>query len=310
MTQQAIQLGFLPRMAIHHTSASTMGQIYIPAVNWALMLACLGLVLGFHSSSNLTAAYGLAITITMVITTGLFFVLARSRWHWPTWLAMAVAGTFISFDLSFFAANVLKIAHGGWFPLAVAAAVFTLMSTWRRGRKIVFDRMRERLMPLEDFLKRLDADPPTRVAGTAVFLFSNPRGTPPALRFNVAHNKVMHETVVILTIETEEIPHVPPAERVRVETVRPGVFRMTATHGFMDEPDVPDLLKSKTDELRIGEDVSYFLGRESLVSTPKRGMAPWREKLFVWMSRNAQHATAFFNLPADRVVELGVQVEL
>ena len=226
-----------------------------------LLLACLGLVLGFRSSSDLTAAYGLAVTMTMVITTGLFFVLAHTRWKSPLSLAAAAAGIFISLELSFFAANVLKIAHGGWFPLTVAAAVFTLLSTWRRGRKIVFDRMRERLVPLEEFLKRLDGAPPGRVPGTAVFLFSNPHGTPPALRFNVAHNKVLHETVVILTVETEEVPHVPPAERVRVETVRSGVFRMTATHGFMDESDVPALLGSLPHEIAIGEDVSYFLGR-------------------------------------------------
>ena len=310
LTLQAVQLGYCPRVTIFHTSHAKMGQIYIPAVNWILMLACLGLVLGFRSSSNLTAAYGLAITITMVITTSLFFMLAWTRWRWPLPIAAAVAGTFLMFDLSFFTANVLKIVHGGWFPLAVAAAVFTLLSTWRRGRQIVYERMRERLVPLETFLKKLDAEPPVRVPGTAVFLFSNPNGTPPALRYNVAHNKVLHERVVILTIETEEVPHVPPADRVNFETVREGIYRMRATYGFMDEPNVPDLIASRPGITRPGEDISYFLGRESLISAPDRGMALWREHLFAWMSRNAQQAAMFFNLPPDRVVELGVQVEL
>jgi KUP system potassium uptake protein len=310
LTLQAVQLGYCPRVTIFHTSWSQIGQIYIPTVNWALMIACIGLVLGFQSSSNLAAAYGVAITITMVITTVLFFVLERVRWRWPLWVAVPVTGCFLVVDIAFFGANIVKVHHGGWFPLLVAAGVFTLMSTWRRGRKIVYDRMRERMVPLEDFLKKLDADPPARVPGTAVFLFSNAQGTPPALRFNVTHNKVLHETVLILTIETEEVPHVPPDERVKIEKVRPGIFRLTATYGFMDEPHIPNLLRSIPEAEKFAGDVSYFLGRESLVSTPKKGMARWREHLFVWMSRNAQHATAFFNLPADRVVELGVQVEL
>ncbi|MGC1272252.1 MAG: KUP/HAK/KT family potassium transporter, partial [Planctomycetaceae bacterium] len=307
---QAVQLGYCPRVTIYHTSPSQRGQIYVPVVNWMLMFACIGLVLGFHSSSNLAAAYGLAITITMAITTLLFFVLVSTRWHWPLWLALGVSGFFLAIDLAFFGANVLKITHGGWFPLVVAAGVFTLMSTWRRGRLIVFERMRERLIPLEQFLQRLDGEPPARVPGTAVFLFSNPHGTPPALRFNVAHNRVLHETVVILTIQTEEVPHVPDRERLRIETVRPGIYRLTAIYGFMDEPDVPALLDSQRQALGLNEDVSYFLGRESLVATPERGMVLWRENLFVSMSRNAQHATAYFQLPADRVIELGVQVEL
>jgi len=310
LTLQAVQLGYCPRVTIFHTSHAQMGQIYIPIVNWTLMLACLGLVLGFRSSSNLTAAYGLAITITMVITTSLFFVLAYTKWKWPLPAALLAAGAFLSFDLSFFGANLLKFIHGGWFPIAIAVGVFTLLSTWRRGRQIVYERMRERLVPLEAFLAKLDAEPPVRVPGTAVFLFSNPNGTPPALRFNVAHNKVLHEKVVILTIETEETPHVPEAERLKFEPIRDGIYRMTATYGFMDEPHIPSLLASRPDLAKFGGDVSYFLGRESLVSTPKRGMAPWREKLFAWMSRNAQPATAFFGLPPDRVVELGVQVEL
>lgn len=310
LTLQAVQLGYCPRVTIFHTSHAQMGQIYIPSVNWGLMLACIWLVLGFHSSSNLAAAYGLAITITMVITTLLFFVLVRSKWGWPLWLALPVAGFFLTVDLAFFGANVIKIHHGGWFPLAVAAGVFTLMSTWRRGRQIVYDRLRERLLPLDEFLGRLGVHRPVRVPGTAVFLFSNPAGTPPALRFNYTHNKVLHESVVILTVETEDLPHVPPAERVTVESVRPDVHRMKVSYGFMDEPDIPRALAAASERLKIGDDVTYFVGRESLVSTPRKGMARWRERLFAWMSRNAQPATTFFGLPPDRVVELGVQVEL
>jgi KUP system potassium uptake protein len=310
LTLQAVQLGYCPRVTIFHTSHAQIGQIYIPAVNWALMLACIWLVLGFDSSSNLAAAYGVAITITMVITTLLFFVLERTRWHWPLWLAIPVTAFFLVIDLAFFGANVVKIHHGGWFPLAVAAAVFTLMSTWRRGRQIIYERLRERLLPLEEFLDQLETRRPVRVPGTAVFLFSNPTATPPALWFNVAHNKALHESVVILTVETEDVPHVPPAERTKIASVRDDIHRLRVSYGFMDEPDIPRALASVSDELRIGEDVSYFLGRESLVSTPRKGMAPWREKLFAWMSRNAQPATAFFGLPPDRVVELGVQVEL
>jgi KUP system potassium uptake protein len=312
LTLQAVQLGYSPRVTILHTSPQQIGQIYIPSINWALMFACIALVLGFHSSSNLAAAYGVSISIDMVITTLLFFVLVRDRWHWSLPFALLVCGTFLALDLSYFGANITKIDDGGWFPLLVGGAAFTLMSTWRRGRILLGERMRQRLVPLELFLAELLSNPPPRVPGIAAFMSGNPIGTPPALRHNVKHNKVLHETVLLLSIDTAEVPHVPAAERLEIEQVGEGFWRVIATYGFMDEPNVPELLgQVHHSELVINEsEISYFLGRETLLATGKPGMALWRERLFTWMSRNAQTATAFFNLPPDRVIELGVQVEL
>jgi KUP system potassium uptake protein len=312
LTLQAIQLGYSPRLTIRHTSPEKIGQIYIPAVNWALMLACTALVLGFRSSSNLAAAYGVAITMTMVITTMLFFVLIHERWKWHLAVALLVAALFLSIDVAFLGANLAKIGHGGWFPLAVAGGVFTLMSTWERGRKLVGRRLRERLIPLELFLADLLLVPPIRVPGTAIFMSSNPIGTPPALRHNVMHNKVLHETVLIVIVETAEVPHVAASERMSIEEIGEGFWRLIITYGFMEEPDIPGVLASvRRPEVDLAEDkVSYFLGRETLLPSPKPGMALWRERLFAWMSRNAQPATQFFKLPTDRVVEVGVHVEL
>jgi KUP system potassium uptake protein len=312
LTLQSIQLGYSPRLTIRHTSAHQIGQIYIPAVNWTLMLACISLVLGFHSSSNLAAAYGVAITMTMVITTLLFYVLVRRHWRWSRLLALTVSGSFLAIDLAFFGANITKIAFGGWFPLVIAGAVFMLMSTWREGRQLLASRLRHRQIPLELFLANLLSDLPMRVPGTAVFMSGNPIGTPPALRHNVVHNKVLHETVVILSVETVETPHLDSQERISIEEVGEGFWRILIKYGFMEEPDVPRALATVTKpELNFAPDaVSYFLGRETLVATGKPGMAVWRERLFVWMSRNAQSATDFFNLPPDRVVEVGVRVEI
>ena len=239
LTLQAVQLGYAPRLTIRHTSAHQIGQIYIPIVNWALMLACIASVLGFHSSSNLAAAYGVAITMTMVITTLLFYVLVRDRWNWSLPVALAGCGFFLLIDLAFLGANLTKIRSGGWFPLVVAGVVFLLMSTWRRGRQLVARRMRENLIPLELFLAELLSNPPIRVPGVAVFLSSNPVGTPPALRHNVAHNKVLHELVVIVCVQTAEIPHVAAADRIDVEEIGEGFWRLILNYGFMEEPDVP-----------------------------------------------------------------------
>jgi KUP system potassium uptake protein len=312
LTLQAVQLGYAPRLTIRHTSAHQIGQIYIPIVNWALMIACIALVLGFHSSSNLAAAYGVAITMTMVITTLLFYVLVRDRWNWSLPVALAGCGFFLFIDLAFLGANLTKIGSGGWFPLAVAAIVFTLMSTWRRGRQIVARRMRESLIPLELFLAELLSNPPIRVPGVAAFLSSNPVGTPPALRHNVTHNKVLHEQVLIVCVQTAEVPHVATADRIDVEEVGEGFWRLILNYGFMEEPNVREALASvRHPGLRFDEDqVSYFLGRETLLCTSAPGMAKWRQGLFALMSRNAQTAMAFFKLPSDRVVEVGVQVEL
>ncbi|MBW3539860.1 MAG: potassium transporter Kup [Planctomycetes bacterium] len=312
LTLQAVQLGYVPRLRIEHTSEEQRGQIYIPAINWGLMLACIALVLGFRSSSNLAAAYGVAIAITMVITTTLFFVLVRSSWKWPLVLVIVAAMFFLSIDLSFLGANLLKIGSGGWFPLLVAGVGYLLMSTWRKGRQLLAARLRERLIPVELFLAELLSNPPPRVPGTAVFMSGNPIGTPPALRHNVIHNKVLHETVVILSVETAEIPHVPHAERLEVEQIGEGFWRIVVRYGFMEEPHIPRTLASvREPEFTFSaDDVSYFLGRETILPTSRPGMSLWRENLFTWMSRNAQTATRYFNLPPERVVELGVQVEL
>jgi KUP system potassium uptake protein len=312
LTLQAIQLGYCPRMSIEHTSEEQIGQIYLPTINWGLMIACILLVLGFRSSTNLAAAYGVAITMTMVITTLLFLVFLRDRWKWSVPAAAGLCGAFLVLDLAFFGANVMKIPDGGWLPLLVAASVYTMMSTWRRGRQVLGQRLRERLIPLELFLADLLIEPPSRVPGMAIFMSGNPVGTPPALRHNVMHNHILHETVVIAVVQTADIPHVPKNQRSQVEEIGEGFWRVFITYGFMDDPDVPrSLRKISRPPLNFHrDDISYFLGRETLLATEKPGMAKWREKLFVWMSRNAQTATHYFRLPPDRVVEIGSQIEL
>ncbi len=249
LTLQAIQLGYCPRLEIRHTSEQQMGQIYLPLVNWLLMISCIGLVLGFGSSSNLAAAYGVAITVTMVITSLLFFVLVKDHWRWNLAVAVLVSGVFLSIDLAFFGANILKIADGGWFPLLAAGFIFVLMTTWREGRQVLATRMKRRLIPLELFVAELLSNPPLRVPGIAVFMTGNPIGTPPALRHNVKHNHVLHETVILLTAETAETPHVRPSERLAVECVGEGFWRINVTYGFMDEPNVPrELLRTKNQD--------------------------------------------------------------
>jgi KUP system potassium uptake protein len=312
LTHQAVQLGFTPRLEIEHTSARERGQIYVPAVNWALMLGCIGLVLSFGSATRLAAAYGIAVTSTMVITTILFYAVERRRWKWRRWAALLLCGTFLVVDLSFFGANLLKVAHGGWFPLAVALAVFTLMTTWKTGRRVLADRLRRSTVPLRPFLKGLALEPVVRVPGIAVFMYSNPHGVPPALLHNLKHNRVLHETVIILTVETQEIPRVPASERLEVVPLDHGFYRVILRYGFMEEPDVPlELARVRLPGLQLDmHQVSYFLSRETLLATAHPGMWIWREKLFAWMTRNARPATSYFNLPPNRVVELGMQVEI
>jgi KUP system potassium uptake protein len=312
LTLQAIQLGYCPRMSIEHTSEEQIGQIYLPTINWALMIACIISVLGFRSSTNLAAAYGVAITMTMVITTLLFLVFLRDRWNWSLPAALGLCGAFLLLDLAFFGANVMKIPDGGWLPLLVAGSIYTMMSTWRRGRQMLGRRLRERLIPLELFLADLLIEPPSRVPGMAIFMSGNPVGTPPALRHNVMHNHILHETVVIVVVQTADIPHVPKNKRSQVEEIGEGFWRVFITYGFMDDPDVPrSLRKIHRPPLNFHrDDISYFLGRETLLATEKPGLPKWRENLFVWMSRNAQTATHYFRLPPDRVVEIGSQIEL
>jgi KUP system potassium uptake protein len=312
LTQQAIQLGYCPRLDIEHTSHFEMGQVYVPQVNWALMLSTIVIVIGFGSSTALAAAYGIAVTLTMVITAVLLQVVAIERWKWSPLVASSVTGIFLIIDLAFFGANVLKITHGGWLPLVIGGFLFTLMTTWKTGRQVVAARLTARAVPIEDFLLQVVETRPARVPGTAVFMTAQPRGTPPALAHNLRYNKVLHEHVITLMVTTQPVPHVPANQQVSIRELGHGVFHMAVRYGFMEDPNVPEaIVRARAQGLELDEDdVTYFLGRETLIVTKSPGMAMWRERLFVLMARNAVRATTFFRLPPERVVELGVQVEL
>jgi KUP system potassium uptake protein len=310
LTRQAVMLGFWPRLRIEHTSALQIGQIYVPAINWLLMLATIGLVIGFGSSSRLAAAYGIAVTMTMVITTLLAYVVAKKRWHWSIPLAGGVTLVFLVPDLAFFGANLIKIADGGWFPLFVGGVIFVTMTTWKRGRAILSERFREQMVPLQDFFELIHVERPARVPGMAVFMTSNLEGTPPALMHNFMHNRVVHQRVVLLTVITEEVARVSGAERVTIEELREGFVRVVARYGFMEYPDIPALLAQGTVPDYALEHTTFFLGRETLLASERPGMAIWRERIFAVMARNAQPATLFFGIPTDRVLEIGTQIEL
>jgi KUP system potassium uptake protein len=312
LTRQAVQLGYSPRVEIRHTSATTIGQIYVPSVNRALAIATIALVIGFRSSSALAAAYGIAVTATMGITTILAYVVARQVWHWSRWTAGAVTAVFITIDLAFFGANLLKVLHGGWVPLVIATLVFSLLSTWKTGRMVLGKRLRERAYPFDLFLKDLNRTRPHRVPGTAIFMTGSGAGVPPTLIHNLRHNKVLHANIVLLTVTTEDVPHVSRERAIELEPLSAGFFRVTLRYGFMEEPGVPEAMSdARARGLPIDkDDITYFLGRETLLPANHPGMAPWREKLFALMSRNAMRATAFFRIPPERVVELGMQVEL
>jgi KUP system potassium uptake protein len=310
LTAQAIRLGFWPRMAVAHTSEAAIGQVYLPAVNWALMWCCIALVVGFGSSSNLAAAYGVAIAITMVVTTVLLVFVMRQVWRWSLPAALALAVPFLLVDAAFLGSTLGKITHGGWFPLAITAGIYVLMSTWNLGRRRLGERMAAQALPLADLLRDLRAHPPVRVPGTAVFMTGNPHSTPTALLHNLKHNRVLHERVVVLHVQACEVPQVAMAERVAVGVPDDGVVVVTLRFGFKESPDVPAVLA----QAPLGfpwspGDVSYFLGRETLV-VGGGGMPAWRARLFASMSRNARSAAGFFALPANRVVELGMQVAL
>ena len=312
LTRQAIQLGYLPRMQIVHTSRAEIGQIYMPAVNWMLMLATIALVVGFRSSSALAGAYGVAVSLTMIITTILAYVVARDLLGWSTLTAAAVTGAFLIADCAFLGANLAKIADGGWFPLIIAAMVFTVMTTWRKGRQILSARLREGALPPDVFVQSLRTRPPLRVPGTAVFMHRSSDAVPSALLHSLKHYKALHQQVIFLTIQTEEVSHLAGEERMTLEELGEGLYRLTARYGYMEEPDVPALLARAAERgLRVPEmDTTYFLGRETLIVTERpSGMATWREKLFAWMMRNAESAARFFRLPPNRVVELGAQIE-
>src|SRR5262245_14927547 len=312
VTRQAIQLGYMPRLDVEHTSAREMGQIYVPQVNWGLMICTIAIVIAFGSSSRLSAAYGMGVAMAMIITTILLHVVMTERWKWPTPLAYSVTALFATIDIAFFGANLLKLPQGGWVSLFIALLLFTAMTTWKTGRRLVAERLTARAFPLEDFVAAVSTTPPTRVPGTAVFMTAQPRGTPPALAHNLRYNKILHEHVVVLTVTTAGVPYVAAKDQITVQSYGYGIFNVRAQYGFMQDPHVPEALGIARDhgvELDP-EDMIYFLGRETIIVTRRPGMATWRERLFVLMARNAVRATAFFRLPPERVVELGVQVEM
>jgi KUP system potassium uptake protein len=312
LTRQAVQLGYMPRLRIEHTSSREIGQIYVPAVNWALMLLTITLVFWFKNSSNIAGAYGVALSTLMVITTLMFYIMCREVWGWSTTRAVLVSGIFLAIDTLFFAANALKIPQGGWVPLVIALVVYVLMMTWKRGREILAKRMMEKTVPLKLLLADLAAEPPIRVPGTAVFMYGTSDGTPPALVHNLAHNKVLHEKIIFLTVITEDVPQVGPAQRVTVKRSGKGFHSVVARYGFMQDPDINEVLAAcKAQGLAIPlEGTTFFLGRETLIASDRPGMAIWRERLFAFMSRNAMRATAFFKIPPNQVFEVGAQVEL
>ncbi len=312
LTQQAVQLGYAPRFDIRHTSERERGQVYVPEINWLLLLATVGLVFGFRSSSNLASAYGMAVTATMVITTLLAYVVTRQVWGWGVAKAVAVTAAFLAADLAFFAANLLKIAHGGWFPLLIGAAVYIVMSTWHTGRTLVLDRLNRGELPTARFFDQLAAHPPARVPGTAVFMTARGDGAPPILVHHLKHNKALHEQVVLLTVAIVETPQVPDERRLDVVALSHGFWRVTTRFGFMQPPDVPAALRRvEAQGLRWREDdVTYYLAHLTLFAEDRIGMSAWRDKLFIFLSRNARRATNFFCLPPDRVVEIGIQLQI
>src|SRR5689334_13619287 len=312
LTRAAIQMGYCPRLTILHTSERAIGQIYIPFINWMLLAAIVGLVVGFRNSDNLAGAYGIAVTMAMLIDSILIFVVMRRLWNWPVVVAIAIALPLLSIDLTFLASNSLKIPEGGWFPLLIGGIVFTLLTTWKRGRSLLMRRLADEAMPLDLFIQSIEASPPTRVPGTAIFLTSAQNRVPHALLHNLKHNKVLHERVVFLTIVTRDVPYVNDDDRFDVKPLGCNFFKMTADFGFKEDPDVPALLEESG---RRGfafdmMETSFFVSRETLIATVEPGMALWREKLFVSMSKNAIKASEFFQIPTNRVVELGTQVEL
>jgi KUP system potassium uptake protein len=313
LTIQAVQLGYLPRLVVRHTSSRERGQIYLPHINWALMLACIGLVIGFRSSSAMASAYGIAVTLTMISTTVLFFFASRRLWGWNGWHAGIVCAVFLVVEGAFFAANLLKVVSGGWVPLVIGLLIFIVMSTWKEGRRLVWNKLRPASMPLEMFLDEIERNKKLpRVPGVALFMTANPEGTPIALLHNLKHNKVLHEENLILTILTDEIPQVAPERRLEVEPLGAGFYRIVAHYGFMEEPNVPELIAlARLDGRKVQvHKTTYFLSRETIVPGKSRAMARWRQWIFALMARNAQSAGSFYRIPANRVVELGMQVEL
>jgi len=312
ITREAIQLGYSPRMEVQHTSEKEIGQIYMPAINVALLIAVIALVLEFRSSTSLAAAYGIAVTGTMVITTLLAFIVVRRLWGWGWIKSGLLISVFLTVDVVFFAANATKIADGGWFPLVFGLGVFTLMSTWQRGRQLMRSRLQREAIALEPFLQGLGSGSVTRVPGTAVFLSSDPDAVPRALMHNLKHNVVLHQRVALVTVRVSDVPHVPDGERVAVQALPNNFHRVLVHYGFKDDPDLPKAL-AQCEQYGLPIDAtqtSFFLGRETLIPRPKSEMSLWREKLFIAMFRNAGSAASFFKIPPNRVVEMGTQVVL
>ncbi|MBX3019362.1 MAG: potassium transporter Kup [Bdellovibrionaceae bacterium] len=312
LTRQAVQLGFAPRLRIIHTSSREIGQIYIPTVNWILMAGVMWVVFSFKTSSSLASAYGIAVTATMVVTTFLAFVVARKLWNWPLSRALALFGFFLMIDLAFFGSNLIKIADGGWVPLVIAAFVYLLMSTWKKGRRILAEHLKARSVSVEDFLVRIKQAPPVRVPGTAVYMSGDAWGVPVPLLHNLKHNKVLHERVVLLTIRTVEVPSVNKKERVRIDSMGPNFYRIIANYGFMETPKIKHILEACREQgIHISlQDTTFVLGRETILPTGDPNMAVWREKIFALMARNAERPTAYFKIPPNQVIEVGIQVEI
>lgn len=312
LTFQALQLGYLPRLRINHTSEEERGQIYIPQLNWILFIATIALVLGFRSSSNLAAAYGIAVTTTMVITTILLFVAMRKLWHWKLPLAIIVTSFFLIIDLSFWGANLLKFAQGGWVPLAIGAVIYFMMITWNKGRKNLLDKIHQQTMSLENFITEILSIRMIAIPGTAIYMSSNSKGTPPPLILNIKHNRLLHKQIIILTVKFLKVPHIKPEESIQIEQPTEGFYRVIANFGFMDITNIQqiiELLEKNGIKIKM-TNTTFFLGRETLIPRKKKGVGMLTDKLFILMSNNAQRATDFFNIPPNRVYEVGTQVEL
>ena len=311
LTQQAIQLGYLPRVRIVHTSAHQQGQIYLPEVNWAMMVGCIGLVLAFRESSRMAGAYGIAVTATMGITSIIYYLVVTRLWKWPTWKAFLLVGLFLFFDISYLGANLLKILDGGWFTLGVAILITLSMTTWRKGRKILAEVFALRLS-MDLFIKDIEQKKPYRIPGTAIFMSVNPKGVPVALLHHYKHHRILFEQVILLSIITQDIPRIDIKERIKVEELGQGFYRIIAHYGFMETPQIPEIM-SLAGRLGIKTKIAettFFLGRETLFTTGKSGMSQWRKLLFSMMSRNAMNPTNFFGIPPERVIEIGAQVQL
>lgn len=312
LAMQSVQLQYIPRIDISHTSAEEMGQIYIKSINWLLMISCIVLVILFKSSSNLAAAYGIAVTTTMVITTILFYFLARRVWGWSIWTTGLICGFLLVIEASFWGANLLKLLNGGWFPLVIGVVIFTIMTTWHTGRQILSARMLEIIIPITDFLKKVAEKNPIRVPGAAVYMSGHPQYAPATLMKNFKHFKCLHENMILLFIQVSKVPHIVLTDRVEVETIGPNIYKVVVHYGFMELPNIPEALKG----IELGdwkfdvEHATFFLGREHIMATKRDGMMIWRENLFAYLSRNAKPATQFFQLPLDKVVEIGSVIEL